>query len=168
MKTVPEKKRVIFLDIDGVLCTARSHFAHGTSKMMLEWDVTGCALIQSICEKSGAKIVISSTWRIDAHQEELFPRLLKHGLYQYLFCDRAASSEWATPWVPSHSRGHEISRWIEKNGPISDYLIIDDNDDFSGDQLNRFIQTEPTNGFSAEDYQASLKLFGIDAGLVLL
>ena len=161
-------KKIIFLDIDGVVCTARSHFASGKKGIMLDWDATGCDLISQICEKTGAKIVISSTWRHEAHQQDLFSRLIKHGLWGHMFCDVNASGAWATPWKPSASRGNEIDMWIEQNGPIDEYVIIDDNHQFHGQQIERFIQTEPTNGISAEDFQKALGLFGIKTGVILL
>ena len=54
---------VIFLDIDGVICTLRSHLAFGDGLLMDSWDITVCQMIARLCEKNDCKLVISSTWR---------------------------------------------------------------------------------------------------------
>jgi hypothetical protein len=57
--------KIIFLDIDGVLCTSRSHLSkHGRGGLMDAWDDVGALAIKRACEfGTNVKIVISSTWR---------------------------------------------------------------------------------------------------------
>lgn len=124
-------KKIVFLDIDGCLCTSRSHAAHGTGKMMLEWDRTGVALIKKICKLTGAKIVISSTWRHNHHHNDLFPALKKHKLWDLLYSDPLTTEDWRTPNL-REGRGAEIMNWLGEHGQIGEkFVIIDDVNVFS-------------------------------------
>jgi hypothetical protein len=125
-------KNVLVLDIDGVLCTSRSHAAHGTGKMMLEWDRTGVALIKKLCKLTGAKIVISSTWRHDHHHNDLFPALKKHELWDLLYSDPIVTEDWRTPNL-HEGRGAEIKDWLKRH-KIDKYAIIDDDTFAESDQ----------------------------------
>ena len=56
--------KIIFLDIDGVLCTSRSHLAKHGKGIMDEWDDVGALAIYRACKfGENVKIVVSSTWR---------------------------------------------------------------------------------------------------------
>ena len=59
------KKKIIFLDIDGVISTQKSHYA---------LDKDACDLLGKIIDAADAKIVISSSWRrntVEDTKEEL-------------------------------------------------------------------------------------------------
>ncbi len=150
--------KIIFLDIDGVLCLERSHlaFAKDPQSLCLEWCPTASTLIRLLCQKTGAKIVISSTWRF--HREHLFPALDKHGLSKHLFGDREDdSTDWKTPAIWNKSRGTEIAWWVGKHKP-ENYLIIDDVLDFEKNQ--NFLTTDSKHGFGADEYKEALEHFG--------
>lgn len=49
--------RLLFLDIDGVIVSARTKF--------LSFDPVAVQLIKELCMEHGFKIVCSSTWRFD-------------------------------------------------------------------------------------------------------
>ena len=50
---------ILFLDIDGVVCTVRSHFAFGEGLLMSAWDITCCQMIRRLCEKYNCQIVVT-------------------------------------------------------------------------------------------------------------
>lgn len=152
----------MFLDLDGVLCTSRSHAAHGTGKMMLEWDRTGVALIKKICEKTGAKLVISSTWRHDVHHKDLFPALKKHKLWDLLYCDPKDGDNWRTPNL-HEGRAAEIMNWLGENNRIgSKFVIIDDVNDFKGfpGLEQNLVLTDFDDGILYRDYLDILEILG--------
>lgn len=152
--------QIVFLDLDGVLCTSRSHAAHGKGKMMLEWDKTGAALIRKICKLTEAKIVISSTWRHDVHHKDLFPALKKHKLWDFLYSDPMTTENWRTPNL-KEGRGAEIMNWLGENSGIGQkFVIVDDSDvfhKFPGLTQN-FVQTDFDDGLLYRHYLEILKI----------
>lgn len=76
--------RVIFLDIDGVLVTARSHHAHlHKGGLMVDYDKCIAEFLCNFCNKYDYRIVISSTWRHNIPR--LFTLLNQSGLINWLY-----------------------------------------------------------------------------------
>ena len=148
--------KIIFLDIDGVL---------NFHKTLWRWDYTKkepykaepgereggfygidpsrVALILMIVEKTGAKLVLSSTWRLDKDWQETME---KNGLKKDLFLgrtDEILSAPYRT------QRGHEVDEWLKSCGlVIKKYAIIDDNDDFLDHQKEHFFKTGMMEGLT--------------------
>jgi hypothetical protein len=159
--------KIIFLDIDGVLCTAKSHYAFGGKGMMLDWCPTSAALVLRLLEKTGAKLVISSTWRMDPHHEDLNPRLMRFGLWKHLFVNPREGEDWRTDQIGP--RGVEVAEWLARHLDVTHWVSLDDSMDFSADQKMNWVLTDPMNGISAENYlQANEILGGEREGMVLL
>lgn len=144
-------EKVIFLDIDGVLCTLRSHFAFGDhGGLMQAWDITCCQMIRRICAEYKCKIVISSTWR---HQKELNRYLCVYGLVDHIWSDSFKfDGDWKTPWMNCDTRGEEIDAWLKKHPEVTQYIIIDDDSDFIEYQKPFHIKTDTDEGFSSQNY----------------
>lgn len=131
--------KVIFLDIDGVLnvycqgrdeygCTFHKHFEDN-----LRW----------IIEETGAKIVISSTWRRDGL--DVMQNLWKHRNLPGEVIDITPTEvdvvEYGTcEFYDLVDRGHEIQQWIN-NHDIVNYVIIDDDNDMLPSQRGNFVRT---------------------------
>jgi hypothetical protein len=119
--------KVIFLDIDGVLNVigkGRDEFGqcfHKHFEDNLKW----------IIEQTGAKIVISSTWRMNGLSE--MQRMWRHR-------NLAGEVISITPYINNRKRGKEIQSWIDSN-EISSYVIIDDDTDMLSSQENNFVRT---------------------------
>lgn len=148
-------KKIIFLDIDGVLRTYKSDLEwsrkinepvyHGTNRLFSKELVDN---LNEVIYLTGAKIVITSNWRIYLSLEEL----------QKIFRDRGVIGEVigktglghlkpGSP-IPLGNRGLEISDWLDRN-PIRKYVIIDDQ---VSDIINVFtnwkvIKVNPQVGF---------------------
>lgn len=174
--------RIMFLDIDGVLCTMRSEFAFGDDKgLMMSWDITVCQMIRVLCEKFGFKIVISSTWRSQNTTERLRSHLAVYGLIGYLYKGKGerknwfygkeeTSFEWRTNWITAKNdkeedgkrvrRGREIKEWLSRHPFVSDYVIIDDDGDMLKEQMSHFIQVKDgEEGFSSKDFYKIYKRY---------
>jgi len=148
--------KVIFLDIDGVFCTLRSHFAYAKKGgLMCHFDPTCCRLIKKLLELHNAKIVVSSVWRYDHHKVELFAKLKKHNLFQFLHED------WRTSDLFNKIRGEEVKEWLSRHPEVEKYIIIDDDSDFLEEQKPFFIKTNGREGFGAENFQLFEKLMEI-------
>jgi hypothetical protein len=131
--------KVIFLDIDGVLnvycqgrdeygCTFHKHFEDN-----LRW----------IIEETGAKIVISSTWRRDGL--DVMQNLWKHRNLPGEVIDITPTEvdvvEYGTcEFYDLVDRGHEIQQWINDHN-IVNYVIIDDDNDMLPSQRGNFVRT---------------------------
>jgi len=169
--------RIMFLDIDGVLCTMRSQFAFGDNRgLMSAWDITCCQMIRSLCEKLNFKIVISSVWKNQNTVHQLRSHLGVYGLVEDLYEGKGErnkwfygseenSYEWRTKklkYDPEKDgehirRGLEIQEWLNRHPLISDYIIIDDDSDMLKSQLSHFIHIKDgAEGFSSDNYMQIL------------
>lgn len=134
---------VIFLDIDGVVTSARDNGFRDFNLHVVHW-------LRFLCQESGAKIVLSSTWR-HSHDE---------AFWRTIFGDYV-HSDWRTPdgcrkqesglWT-SPIRGDEVAEWLERNPDVKQYWILDDDSDFCEDQMPFFIKTDPMNGMLFESF----------------
>ena len=104
--------KVIFLDIDGVL----------NYRGMSDVCPKAVSLLNDLLEKTGANIVISSSWRIYMSMIRIREELVGAG---FRFTERIIGS---TPCVPERERGYEIKLWL-KQVPVDKFVILDDCDD---------------------------------------
>jgi hypothetical protein len=150
--------KIIFLDIDGVLCTSRSHLAFGRpGGMMLDWDPTCVALVKRLCDSTGARLVISSTWRHDQHHPDLFAAIDKHGLRTYLYANPDRSEDWRTPNLATGFRGDEIDSWLADHPQeVAAFICLDDSLDFN--PHHNLILTDFQEGFGSENFRHALKV----------
>jgi len=119
--------KIIFLDIDGVICVDWNEyvdeFGHGFHKDYVK-------NLETIIQKTGAKIVISSTWRKSGLSE--MKRMWKERRLPGEVID-------ITPvlWT---KRGEEIEEYLREN-PCDKYVILDDDNDFLDEQRPFFVRT---------------------------
>ena len=144
------QNKVLFLDIDGVLCTRRSHLTYGREGgIWHEWDDLACEAVRKAC-RNGVRIVISSTWRKECNREDLFAQLTKHGLRDFLHED------WMTP-IGNTIRGDEIALWLSRHQEVDSYRILDDDVDFTPAQIDHhLIHTDAEDGMTAENIKRLL------------
>lgn len=107
---------IIFLDIDGVLVTARAH--DGKTAIVENFDTEAVKNFNRLIRKTRAKIVISSAWRYSHKLPEL-KSIFKKWKVQGTLID-------TTPQSLHDLRGKEIKSWIRKNKYKGEYLVIDD------------------------------------------
>lgn len=153
--------KIIFLDIDGVLNTERYckiQIERGMASYYdaeFNFDPICMRCLKEVIDKTGAKIVLSSSWRENPNDEYFYQFKLNLKVYDLLdsFID-------VTP-IFSNSRGEEIESWLTKNevkyGDI-EYIIIDDEDNM-GDLKDRLVKCNPYFGFNIEQQEYAYKLF---------
>lgn len=142
--------KYLFLDIDGVLNSYKYDKERGENNTE-NIDGTRLDLVKEIIDKTGAKIVLTSTWRkhwekgeafCDKIGKELNETFKKHGLEIY---DK-------TPSIDYLERGIEIRAYLsDRMEDLEAFCIVDDmmygwDDDLS----HYFVQTNPRIGYGLE------------------
>lgn len=114
--------KVVFLDCDGVINNRESFIQQKNVSMIV--DPLCIQRLNTIVKTTGARFVISSTWRCLMPLEELITFLKGKGFIGEII-DR-------TPQLPSEVRGVEIEKWMDEHNDHLDvrkFVILDDNDD---------------------------------------
>ena len=147
---------VIFLDFDGVLNTEQNYARHAAEGKPNKdawgplFDPRAVGNLRKILTATGAAIVISSSWRY-AH---------RLGSLRMMWEVRELPGE-IIDTIPCGatyiSRGEDIECWLDKYGR-PDYVIIDDLDDFSPAQHDRYIETNPIVGITDADAQKAIEI----------
>lgn len=133
-------KKIIFLDIDGVL--NGKYFFKTRGDSMDQIDDEKVKILKYIIDSTGAKIVLSSAWRnffdndfdfpIHNRAKELVSALNKYGIYIYDKTD------------DNGKRGNEITDYIMNDNNIESFVILDDeiHDFYAFDFLfDHFVET---------------------------
>ncbi len=140
--------KVIFLDIDGVLNS--SVYDRQRSEKDGNIDKTRLTLIKGLVDKTGAKIVLSSSWR--NHWEKNFDECDDIG--KEIISDFASAGLEIydkTPKVGYLERSEEIHMWLKENHDVEKFVIFDDNGYGWGDLSNNFVQTNYRIGRGLEE-----------------
>ena len=146
--------KVLFLDIDGVLNSARSCIAnhgypHGFEPDQLAmFDHIAVGLIRGLCAKGGVSVVVSSAWRILHHWDAI-----GRGL------DLPTMD--STPRLVGE-RGKEIAAWLAAHPEVTQYAIVDDDDDMLPEQRPFFVRTNGMDGLMYADFEKLCSIFGVN------
>lgn len=140
-----KKIKVIFLDIDGVLNNDKSMMRH------IHLDNELCQIVKRIKTCTGAKIVISSAWRLIHSVKELQDMLFHVGLTS-LILDKTDGG--------GSIRGNEIQRWLDTHPEVESYVILDDSCDMQEDQMNNFVRMNGHEGINEFDAEKAMTILG--------
>ena len=124
-------RRVIFLDIDGVLAPVRRWDRYA------DLDRTCIQVLNEIVACSGADVVVASTWRHGKTVAELQEVLDAHG-FTGCVLDKTPTD------MPGAQRGEEIAAWLAAHAVVG-CVIIDDHADM-GELRTHLLQTQPAHG----------------------
>jgi len=129
-------RRVIFLDIDGVLAPIRQWDRYG------DLDPACIQVLNEIVAAGDADVVVSSTWRHGKTVAELQVMLGAEG-FKGCVVDKTPSD------IDGGSRGDEIAAWLAAHA-VSGYVIIDDHAGM-GALHPHLVQTQPAHGLQPDD-----------------
>jgi hypothetical protein len=130
--------KVIFLDVDGVLVTHRSVAACEDHQKINHFDAGCVSNLRRLIVTTGAKVVISSTWR-RFHCSTLTAAFKKFNLPSHIGI---------TPFLDGKQRGYEIDAWLKEHPEVTDYVILDDDSDMLAHQKGRLIKTSMAHGLT--------------------
>jgi hypothetical protein len=142
-----KETRVIFLDMDGVLCTQRAHRAYAEQAFMQHLDPVAVRMLARLCKTTEAQLVLSSTWR-EFHDKSAMTCILMNAGFGIV----PWHQNWCTPKLRNAQRGAEIQSWLEVHKPAR-YCILDDDSDMLDEQKPFFVQTPSNDGFLWEHYE---------------
>lgn len=152
--------KIIFLDIDGVLNYTEWYVSERNPGNINgeegELDPLCINRIINICNKTGAKVVISSDWRLSWYGTQM--RLARMGLDENYVIDKTPERMWFNIPNFDRSRGAEINDWLDMHPECETYVIIDDRTDFKDNQQSFFIHINPYVGLTDEDMNKAIKL----------
>lgn len=131
--------KVIFLDVDGVLNSdeyfdkIRNLDIQGIER---EVDIEKIKLLKKAIDKTGAKVVLSSSWRYTKYAQYLKELLSNYDIYVD-----------STPFI-ENERGLEIKKWLSDNQDVEDFVILDDEifDSYDESLIKNLIKTSNGNG----------------------
>lgn len=161
---------VIFLDIDGVMNSAES-FARKLKLIQArllddrEQDYPAEPMVSNlnyITEKTGAKIVISSTWRLIHHLNLNRPEINNESL-RSIFKKSGISAEivGVTPRLnESKCRGKEIDLYLKNFRNIDgirNFVIIDDDSDMEP-HMDKLVKTTWEKGLTKEHAEKAIEI----------
>ena len=153
--------KVIFLDIDGVLNSdtyMEKQLDNSSEGIESEIDPATLILLKKAVDTTGAKIILSSSWRIMRKYNELEKFLMKFGI----------SLSGKTPYVDG-KRGLEIKQYLSENENIEQYLILDDEifESFDEELVNHLILTKSdqnyhsfSEGLTEKNIKQIVEIFG--------
>jgi len=137
-------RRVIFLDIDGVLAPIRQWDRYG------DLDRACIQVLNEIVVMGEADVVVSSTWRYGKTVAELQEMLEAEG-----FRGRVLDT---TPiGAPGTDRGGEITAWLSEQ-VVSAFVILDDHVVAIDGLHTNLVLTQPAHGLQPGDAQRALAI----------
>lgn len=153
--------KIVFLDIDGVL-NSDDWYKSGEAKKAYEktkivsdyhFDPNAWKWVEKLLIETGAKIVLSSSWRNFTLESTLkdFVGTKFEVLNKYIVG--------ITPRSRLRHRGKEIEEFIQNTDiKIDRYVIIDDDSDMNTEQLPYFVRTDWFHGITEENYNKAKKI----------
>ena len=135
-------RRVIFLDIDGVLAPIRRWDRYG------DLEPACIHVLNEIVARSGADVVVSSTWRYGKTVAELQAMLEAAG-----FTGSVIDTTPVGP--PGAERGDEITAWLDAHR-VAGYVIVDDHP--MGALGSRLLLTHPGRGLQRADAARAIQI----------
>ena len=137
--------KVIFLDVDGVLNSVRDYYS-----IDLVTD-SHFELLKELIDITGAKIVLSSSWRMGLSiRGKLVQRLAEYGLEIY---DTTPVLHFA-----DRKRGDEIRAWLDKHEGITDFVILDDESDMCEFTKTNLVKTDTNFGLKKKHVEKAVEI----------
>jgi HAD domain in Swiss Army Knife RNA repair proteins len=160
--------RVVFLDFDGVLNHEAFYRAKGPGVLGL--DPTRVALVNEIVARTGAHVVVSSTWRMGTTLSSLRDTLGSVGFTGRVIGktpDLSAQWKEGSLVMAAKERGDEIQAWIDgfRRHPVASFVILDDDGDMAH-LKHRLVRTTFAEGLTREHVERAVEMLGKRPGRV--
>ncbi len=151
--------KTIFLDFDGVMDTA--YYGHilgkegrsANDEFGAVFDPNCVKCLKKIVDKTGAEVVVTSSWKSLMSFGEMLDMWEKRGLPGELIDMTSTTST-------CRNRGDEIDAWLKECKEDCQYVILDDIDEsnFNEHQLPRLIVVNPYHGLDMKAAEKAIEL----------
>lgn len=176
--------KVVFLDIDGVLNSEKWHRYLHDNVDPHEWsaqypfyeiDPESVKWLNYVTDQTGAKIVVSSAWRLGRTIEELTGILQKCGVTGEII-DITPHMQFTRATPDTVPRGCEIDYWLstkgfvrinwskdtqkeyEEKAQVKNYVIFDDDSDIMYDQREHFVKCPAFTGLTEIEAKKAIEI----------
>ena len=162
-------KKVIFLDIDGVLNTKEWHSRMTKDAPKDEYgyafDPVAVSNLTHIIDETGAAIVISSSWKF--HGVTKLRKMWEIRRLPGTILDITPNTVSDEMLLNANldemelgvCRGNEIKEWLSRHqGEVSNYVIIDDYDDLLQEQMGHAVITNTLIGITESDAEKAIMI----------
>lgn len=141
--------KIILLDFDGVVIPFTKKYQKMHPALP---SLEAVATLNAIIKETGAKIVVTSAWRLFATIEALDACIKKWGVVGDVIGK--------APHLPSDSRGLEILSWLQdSSGKTEEFVVIDDEASEMILVDDHFIKVQdPKKGLLLSDASAIIKI----------
>jgi len=158
--------KTLFLDFDGILNSSdflvEKNLKEEPFMETIDWwgrmvNPENVKCLNKIIIETGAKVVISSTWRRGVSNENLLKILLKKGLTPKTeIIGRTTTSN------DEKTRGERISEWVTLHSEeIESFVVLDDEGGEWMDPIrDRLVQANPAVGLTIEDAEKAIEMLG--------
>ena len=137
--------KVIFLDIDGVLSGLEYQMSAKENPPLI--DVTRLEILKEIIDRSGARVILSSSWK---------KAWTKNCDFDCVFQNAGIEIYDTTPVLGK--KKDEISAWLNTHPETEAFVILDDADGGWDELLPGVIITDPVNEDGLEKKHIPLAL----------
>lgn len=163
-------KKVIFLDIDGVL---NAGVQNGNQQM--EWsdgsliDEEKVELLKQIVERTGASIILHSGWRFwfdeglrptREEAERLVGILGNYGIRIWDVTPDFSTEEIKKSKKFSLVKAKEILHWLKEHQEVENWLVIDDLELHNEEVAKHLVRTDQTVGLTEADVELAVRMLG--------
>lgn len=173
--------KILFLDFDGVLNTARYQQAlRDEGKSVADcfgplFDPMAMDNLTNIINATGASVYLITSWTLEGNAQmkalwsyrQMPGKLLPHISTQAVIPDDADAfleaddpAEAAMRMSIGVGKGSDIAAYLERHKGKCSYVILDDTADFSSNQKKHLIQTDPTVGITKADADKAITILG--------
>lgn len=127
-------------------------------------DPTRVQLVQQLLVETGAKVVISSSWRHGQSIQGLRALLGFHGLDPSLVIDTTPTRVTTPEGLQHPLRGHEIQAWLDRHPEVKSFVILDDDTDMAH-LMDRLVRTSNDTGITKENVLDAVRVMtGVSTG----
>ena len=158
--------KCVFVDVDGVLNTSKTTRRLDCCNEFTFVDTRKVLRLRDIVERTGAKLVLSSTWRFGADPKAFY---LEREALRELVAEfrRLRCPLWfdTTPYLPSTKRWQEINAWLILHD-VEDFIILDDwGEDEFRPMMDHLVKCDPRKGLTKERAELAIQMLGETANV---
>ena len=146
----------VFLDMDGVMGAGRVWAQNAAKRWTCpaSWvDPAMVARLNRLVRRTGARVVVSSSWRKYLGADGVAAVLAACG-----FAGEVLGATPVLPGDPPSWRGREIDRWLMAHPRVRDWVVLDDL--AVSVDLGRLVRTDPRHGLTDDDVARAVAILG--------